>query len=359
MDLCTASAGLGLRPSRRALIATLASAAAMPWRPAIADAPPEALDRAAVPVRDPQRAVLLAIDRAGPRLVAVGERGIIVLSDDDGQHWRQADVPTSVTLTGVRFADAKHGWAIGHGGVVLRSDDAGQRWTRQLDGRRIAQLMQEAARTTGDAIALREADRLVKDGPDKPLLDIQLLGGRSIVVVGAYGLALASKDGGNSWQSWADRLPNPRRLHIYAARRLGDRLMLVGEQGLVMLSVDAGRSFRSLETPYKGSFFSAEFLGDQGFVLAGLRGTMLRSTDDARSWESVAVPSTSAITATAVGADGRLLAVNQAGLVMTLRGDRMVRLNNAALPPLSSLLPLDGSVLALSTQGATLLALQQ
>jgi photosystem II stability/assembly factor-like uncharacterized protein len=206
---------------------------------------------------------------------------------------------------------------------------------------------------------LREADRLVKDGPDKPLLDIQLLGGRSIVVVGAYGLALASKDGGNSWQSWADRLPNPRRLHIYAARRLGDRLMLVGEQGLVMLSVDAGRSFRSLETPYKGSFFSAEFLGDQGFVLAGLRGTMLRSTDDARSWESVAVPSTSAITATAVGADGRLLAVNQAGLVMTLRGDRMVRLNNAALPPLSSLLPLDGSVLALSTQGATLLALQQ
>ena len=43
-------------------------------------------------------AALQAITRAGDRLVAVGERGTVLLSDDDGTHWRQAQVPVSSSL---------------------------------------------------------------------------------------------------------------------------------------------------------------------------------------------------------------------------------------------------------------------
>ena len=38
-------------------------------------------------------------------------------------------MPTSVTLTAVRFADAQHGWAVGHGGVILATQDGGEQWT--------------------------------------------------------------------------------------------------------------------------------------------------------------------------------------------------------------------------------------
>lgn len=337
-------------PAQRRLLAC--ACAALPTLCGAAPAGP-ALDRAAVVVRAPQRAVLVGAALAGERIVAVGERGIVALSDDGAHHWRQAGVPTSVTLTAVRFADAKHGWAVGHGGTVLASNDGGERWTRRLDGRQAAQHVLDAARTGGDARAVQDAERLVADGPDKPLLDVLLLGGQGLLVVGAYGLALASEDGGATWQSWMPRLPNPKGLHLYAARLRGQTLLLAGEQGLVLLSTDAGHSFRRVETPYKGSFFSAELISEQEIVVAGLRGTTLRSTDGGSSWTTVDVPIPATITATALAADGRLLAANQAGFVLALQGDRLVPMNRAPLPPLNALLPRAGApLLALTVQGA-------
>lgn len=316
-----------------------------------ADAVGPALDRPALKVRAPQRSVLLAAAQAGTRLVAVGERGIVVLSDDGGASWRQAEVPTSVGLTAVRFADARTGWAVGHGGVVLATSDGGERWERRLDGRQLARLLLDDAKRSGDAAAVQAAERLVQEGPDKPLLDLLHLDGQRLLAVGAYGLALASEDGGRSWTSWASRLPNPKGLHLYAARRQGDTLLLAGEQGLVLLSQDGGHSFRRLDTPYRGSFFTAELLSEREMVLAGLRGTVLRSADAGASWSPVAVPVPAAITATVRTPDGRLLAASQAGLVLALQGQRMEPLPGPPLPPLNALLPAGSALHAFSIQG--------
>lgn len=334
---------------------SLAALAAAPVRAAPVG---EALDREAVVVRAPERTVLLAAALAGNRIVAVGERGIVAMSEDGGRAWRQAAVPTSVTLTAVRFADATRGWAVGHGGVVLATEDGGQRWTRQLDGRRAAQLVLEATKGSGNADALKEAERLVADGPDKPLLDLLVNGERNLIVVGAYGLALASEDGGKTWASWALRLPNPKGLHIYAVRRRGDTLLMAGEQGLVMMSSDGGRSFRRVETPYKGSFFTAELPGNQDILLAGLRGNVLRSSDGGGTWTTLPSPMPVSITASALAGDGRLFAVNQAGFVLALQGERLMPLNQAPMPPLNGLLVTAANgLLALSVQGASVLPL--
>ena len=92
-----------------------------------------------------EHSVLLDVVKTGNRLVAVGERGVVVLSDDGGRTWRQASVSTSVTLTSVQFASLKAGWAVGHSGVVVHTEDGGETWTRQLDGRTAAKLAVEAA----------------------------------------------------------------------------------------------------------------------------------------------------------------------------------------------------------------------
>ena len=82
------------------------------------------------------------VTRAGDsgRLVAVGERGHIIYSDDGGASWDQASVPVSVTLTGVDFGSASHGWAVGHSGVVLHSRDSGSSWTLKMNGVQAANL---------------------------------------------------------------------------------------------------------------------------------------------------------------------------------------------------------------------------
>lgn len=312
----------------------------------------DALDRPAVAAAQPARSVLLDASLAGTRIVAVGERGIVALSDDGARTWRQASVPTSVTLTVVRFADARHGWAAGHGGALLATDDGGEHWTRLLDGRRAAQIVLDSARASGDARAVRDAERLVTDGPDKPWLDLLVRDAQRLLVVGAYGLALHSDDGGRTWSAWTPRLPNPKGLHLYAARQHGAAVLLAGEQGLAMLSHDEGRTFRRLETPYKGSWFAADLASAQEIVLAGLRGTVLRSPDGGDSWTPLATPMRANITALARDERGRLLAVSQAGFVLGRDGERLVPLHAQPLPPPNGLLATPGGLLALTIQGA-------
>lgn len=353
--------------SRRQCLARLAAGiAAVPmaapsWG-AASGAVGDALGRPALATRNAERSVLLAADRAGPRIVAVGERGIVVLSDDQGERWRQASVPVSVTLTAVRFADPKRGYALGHGGTVLATDDGGQSWKPRLDGRRIAQMLLADAKAGGDAAAVESAERMVADGADKPLLDLVLSDAQRLLVVGAFGVALASEDGGASWTSWRARLPNPKELHLYAVRQRGSRILMAGEQGLVLVSEDSGRSFRRLTLPYGGSFFTAELPDDQSMLVAGLRGNVWRSTNAGSAWSQIASPMPVSITGSVLDAAGRILLVNQAGMVLGLKadgGDALQPLSGAPLPPLNAILALDSThALALSVQGAQRVNLQ-
>lgn len=312
----------------------------------------DALERPAIRVQRPERAVLLGAALAGSRIVAVGERGLVIVSDDGGRQWRQAASPVSVSLTAVRFADPANGYATGHGGTVLATNDGGLTWSRRLDGRRLAQVALAAAQASGDAATQKWAQRLADDGPDKPLLDLLVLDAKRVLVVGAYGLALSTHDGGVTWSSWRPRLDNPRELHLYAVRQRGSSLVIAGEQGLLLQSSDGGQSFRRITTPYAGSFFTVELPDEQTIVAAGLRGNAWRSPDAGARWAQLATPAPASITASASGTDGRMLFVNQAGMVLGLAGDALEPLADGAQHPLNAILPLDRTrAVALSVQG--------
>jgi len=300
-----------------------------------------ALERPAVMTKAAARSVLQGAARAGEgnnaRLVAVGERGIVVLSDDQGQTWRQVPIPVSVGLTAVRFVDAQHGWAVGHGAVVLATQDGGQTWVKQLDGHQAAQLVLKAAQGSGDARAVGEAERLVADGADKPLLDLHFFDANRGIVIGAYNLAFVTEDGGKHWQPIQQRLDNPKALHLYTLRVRGQQVLIAGEQGLVLRSTDGGQSFQRLVTPYKGSFFTAELPGDQELVLAGLRGNVWRSVDGGANWAQIPVAVPVSFTASVLDASGQLWLANQAGMVFTGHAAELHPVA-AKLPPLTGLL---------------------
>lgn len=315
----------------------------------------DALQRPALQAKAPQRAMLLAAANAGKRIVAVGERGLILLSDDDGANWKQSAAPVSVSLTGVRFADANNGVAIGHAGVVLLTHDAGNTWQLALDGKRAAQLALDAENALPDSDekktnAVADAQRLVDDGADKPLLDV-LVDGPRIVVVGAYGLIFASEDGGKTWASWMSHLDNSRGLYLYALRKRGNTLLIAGEQGFLARSDDNGATFKKLESPYAGSWFTEEFVGGNGIVLAGLRGNAFASQDDGKTWKSLDGALGASLTSSFKTADGRLLLSTQSGQILRVEGEALKSVSAAALPPINSVF-VDGThVLALTVQG--------
>ena len=290
---------------------------ALPAEPA-----PRALVDAAIQTPKAQGAAMLAVTRAGSRLVAVGERGTVLLSDDDGTRWRQAAVPVQVSLTAVRFIDARTGWAVGHLGVILKTDDGGEHWTRQLDGVIAAERIVAAAAQPTDEREKRLAARYADEGPDKPFFDIDFADAQHGVAVGAYGLAFATTDGGTSWAPLVGRLPNPKNLHLYAVRwAAGNQLVIAGEQGLLMKSADAGASFAALASPYKGSWFGLVAARSGTLLAYGLRGKVFRSADGGANWQSVASGLPVSIGAGLEVAPGTLALVGQTGDVLVSRDD--------------------------------------
>ena len=257
---------------------------------------PAALSRPALMTPKALTAAMLAVARAGQRLVAVGERGTVLLSDDHGLRWRQASVPVQVTLTQVRFVDAQQGWATGHMGTVLRTDDGGQHWRKLLDGVAVARLMAASAQASGDAAAIAQAQALQQEGPDKPFFDLVFTDAQRGVVVGAYGLMLATQDGGQTWQPVATPAANPQGLHLYGVCAAGARLMVVGEQGLLMHSADGGVSFSALPSPYKGSFLGLLQTHGGELIAHGLRGSVYRASADAQAWQRVDSGTTATLT---------------------------------------------------------------
>ena len=288
-----------------------------------AEPAPRVLVEAAVQTPKAQGAAMLAVARAGSRLVAVGERGTVLLSDDDGTRWRQAAaVPVQVSLTAVRFVDARTGWAVGHLGVILKTDDGGEHWTRQLDGVTASQRIVAAAAQSTDEREKTNAARYADEGPDKPFFDIDFADAQHGVAVGAYGLAFATADGGATWAPLVSKLPNPKSLHLYAVRwAAGNNLVIAGEQGLLIKSADAGTSYIALPSPYKGSWFGLVAARSGTLVAYGLRGKVFRSADGGASWQAIASGVPVAISAGLEVAPGTLALVGQTGDLLVSRDD--------------------------------------
>ncbi|MGY2326749.1 WD40/YVTN/BNR-like repeat-containing protein [Pseudomonas sp. SDT2931_S440] len=282
----------------------------------------DVLQRPALQVAAPTQAVLIDIAQAGKRLVAVGEQGLIVLSDDGGKHWRQVPVPTSASLTSVSFATASQGWAVGHAGVVLHTVDGGESWHLQLDGKAAAQRVLDAVRATPDPSArqLKVAQGFIADGADKPWLSVHFSNEREGTVVGAFGMILHTQDGGASWQSWVDRLDNPAGNHLYAIAAQGPRMYIAGEQGTLWTSADGGAHFVRLPSPYDGSFFTLNLAADGTVLVAGLRGNVWRSTDQGQQWQALNNPFSSSVVAARSAGAGVMLADQSGHLLLSTEG---------------------------------------
>ena len=281
--------------------------------------PAEEQPLAAEPARLAARGLLIAIASAGPRLVAVGDRGIIVLSDDRGASWRQADyVPTQALLTGVCFLDAQHGVAVGHDEVILITVDAGRNWKRT----------HYAPQAQG------------------PLLDVWCGAGGEVIAVGAYSAYLTSDDGGASWREMKftpasapavgrDRARSPgataaagtaddeRAAGGYHLNRIvsgnAHRLYIAAEAGHLYASDDGGANWRTLASPYEGSFFGLLPLRGEELLAFGLRGHLYRSTNGGASWQPIETGTVAMLTGATPLDSGALAIVGLSGVVLVSR----------------------------------------
>jgi photosystem II stability/assembly factor-like uncharacterized protein len=264
------------------------------------------------------RSLLLDVASAGQRLVAVGERGHVLLSDDLGQTWRQAEsVPTRALLTGVCFGNAQEGVAVGHDEVILTTRDGGGTWA-------LAHFAPES---------------------QQPLLDVTCAGDGRVIAVGAYGVYFSSRDGGASWSERkfaalpakaaavgrvaatdaanrgpaADDVGGDFHLNKIAAAS-NTTLYICAEGGRLYRTDDGGETWHELRSPYDGSFFGVKPLGGNVVLAYGLRGNLFRSEDGGATWQRVETGTHAMLNdAVSLGTGGVTAVVGLSGVVLVSR----------------------------------------
>lgn len=316
--------------SRLGFVPTLLAALAV-WaacfipQQAVAVVPPKGGE--AVKSKLAAESLLLGVTRAGNRMVAVGEYGNVVLSDDNGKTWRQANrVPTTITLTSVFFINDRKGWAVGHDAWIITTDDGGENWTKQLGG--------------GEEFA------------DAALLSVYFTDERNGFAVGAFNRTISTSDGGKTWVSRDTLMPprEPSKAPEAEDGGLGDvatkpataendrfartgadenhlnsifrgldanTLYIAAEGGAVFKSEDAGKTWKKLYTGYIGSFWGGFIAKDGTLYLAGMRGNIWRSTDGGATFSSLDTKGADQSIATGVQlADGSMVFVGLGGQVL-------------------------------------------
>ena len=293
------------------------------------------------------RSLLLDISTAGDRLVAAGEHGNILYSDDNGNNWLQSLVPTTQMLTGVHFVDGQRGWAVGHDGLILFSEDGGKRWRLQRDGlvvqhqinlehretahRRLSELEQKRETVNEETVpelelALEDAQLDIEDADialeepvfTSPFMDVWFQDVNRGWAVGAFGTFVGTADGGQHWVNQAGELDNPDEFHLNAIT--GDskgRVFIAGEGGVMFRSMDDGRNWEALEPFYEGSWFGVIYNApNDALFLFGLRGNLYRSSDFGTTWESVPNDSNSTLAGGSSSEGGDILLVGGVGTVL-------------------------------------------
>jgi len=245
----------------------------------------------------PTHRMLLDATRAGKRIVAVGEHGIVLLSDDEGKTYRQArQVPVSATLSAVAFIDDKRGWVVGQWGAILATSDGGETWSKQ------------------------RMDTAV----DQPLFSVHFMNDHDGIAVGLWSMLLQTHDGGKTWTKTT--LPKPpdggkadRNLyHVFADQK--GALYISAEQGIVLKSTDGGANWDYLATGGKGSLWSGVAMTDGRIVVGGLLGSLSQSSDGGTTWQPLKAETKSSITNLVATGKG-LVAVGLDGLVLKQRED--------------------------------------
>lgn len=235
------------------------------------------------------RLVLTSAARAGAGIVAVGDRGTVLIGSADGRQWRAAKAPAAPLLTAVRFLDDRRGWAVGHDSVILASADGGENWSLQFSA--------------------------PKD--QQPLLDVLFLDNARGFAVGAYGAFFETADGGATWKARAV-LQEDRHLNAIVAIDRA-RLLMFGEAGTILRSEDSGRSWGAVASPYPGSLFGAVVVSETVVIAFGLRGRILRSADGGKTWALVSNASTATLMGGALLPDGAVALAGAAGTLLVSR----------------------------------------
>ena len=248
------------------------------------------IDGPSVTARLAKESLLLGIHGRAGIAIAVGERGHILLTNNQGKNWIQKQSPTRRTLNSVYLLDQKTIWIVGHQSTVLRSQDSGESWTKIK----------------------------VLNDPETSFLDLLFVDSSRGFIVGSYGKFFSTIDGGNTWIENKQE-DDPHFYQITSAAN--GFLWLIGEFGTVWKSNNQGKSWKSLDIEYEGTLFGAvPLIKSDSIIVHGLQGNIFRFKNGS-IWEKIDSPTNAILHRGLQLKDGRVVIASGAGELLLGNGE--------------------------------------
>lgn len=238
-----------------------------------------------------------------------GGDGIILHTSDGGETWEIQFASRGTYLFGIFFTDNNHGWAVGEAGVLLRTENGGKLWShipatgtiKWLNGiyffdKNNGFLTGESEtvlKTTDGGLSWQkidaEADREFYDFKSF-YRDITFVGDKGWIA-GQNGTILISEDRGETWEPRATEFDEKIR-ELMDLRKIffinENTGYAVGGLGTRILKTDnGGESWSLLKVPNSDRLNSAWFDNKGKGFIAGSRGNILKTSDNAKTWQKV------------------------------------------------------------------------
>lgn len=192
-------------------------------------------------------------------VLAVGEGGGNITTNDGGTSWESFSPPTAVGVD-IHFVDLNTGWFIGSGSVIGKTIDGGSGWTTQTSP------------------------------VSKDLVSVFAAGDNEVWIVGADGTILATTNGGSSWSSQTSGVTAGLQDLYFRDTSTG---WVVGSSGTILKTTDGGSSWEALTSGTTQQLNGVYFISSQEGFSVGDNRTIIHTIDSGTNWTIVTPEATS------------------------------------------------------------------
>lgn len=193
------------------------------------------------------------VSKAG-NSVTVGDSGIILFSYDQFNSYTEVNSGTKENLLQIKFINDKTAFAIGVNGTILRSHDSGFTW-----------------------------DILTHNNPET-FFDIHFVNNDKGFIVGRNGTLLFTSDGGTTWiteESFTDKYL--KSIDFFDAKNGA----VVGGGGTVFITENGGSSWKERSLSGISGLQKVKYISEEFIIAVGSRGTLVISENGGDDWKQL------------------------------------------------------------------------
>lgn len=230
------------------------------------------------------------VDFAGQRIVAIGEGGKIIKSDNQGQDWTTVNSGTNAQFSDIQFTDDKTGYIAGTGSsTLLKTEDGGNNWfpvdVLNTQVKRMFFTSANVGYLFNNQSFLKTTDgaRTWKKGLLNNYNDVNSVyftDEKNGFLCGSSRTFMRTKNGGDTWENVT--LPLGENTNLAKVTFVNSKTgYVLSANGDVLQTSDGGDNWKRVSTISSDYITGCYFVDEKtGYVVAGFNGSVIYKTVD-------------------------------------------------------------------------------